>query len=236
MKGRKAGNSGGGVRERHRGFTLIEILIAIFILAVVLSTIYAAYTGTLRIVRGFDYDSEVYSMARSAMSRMIRDLGALSPYNGGYEFRSEVLDLAGEPFLRLTFRSDAHLAFRGNEAGTGVGIVTYDIRKDPHEEGYVLWRVDDIQGGREAEQAVEDQAGGYVLCERIQSLRYVFYDAQGQEYERWDSVSETPSQKKKAPAVVRIDLKLINPENPEAPFPFSTRIYLSSGEVGREGA
>jgi len=37
--------------QKRNGFTLIEILIAIFILATVLTTVYAAYTGTFRIER-----------------------------------------------------------------------------------------------------------------------------------------------------------------------------------------
>jgi prepilin-type N-terminal cleavage/methylation domain-containing protein len=236
MTGRNAGNGRGGACKKYRGFTLIEILIAIFILSVVLSTIYAAYTGTFRVVRGFDYDSELYGMARSAMGRMTRDLGALSPYKGDYEFRSEALDLADGPFLKLTFRSAAHLTFRGKEASTGVGIIAYDIRKDPNAEGYVLWRVDDMAGGKEAEKAEEERkGGGYVLCEKIQSLRYVFYDKEGKEYELWNSTGELTSQKKKAPAMVQITLKFINPENRDSPFPFSTRVYLSPGEVESEG-
>jgi general secretion pathway protein J len=235
MIGTIAVNRRGGAYERRRGFTLIEILIAIFILTVVLSTIYAAYTGTFRIVRGFDYESNIYSMARSALGRIIRDLGALSPYNGDYEFRSEALDLAGEPFLRLTFRSAAHLDFRGRETSTGVGIIAYDIRKAPDAEGYVLWRFDDPRGSREMEKTGEERKGGYVLCEGIQSLRYVFYDKEGKEYELWDSNSDQAAQKKRVPAVVQITLKFINPENPDNPFSFSTRVYLSPGEVNREG-
>jgi len=235
MTGKSAGNCRGGAGEKRRGFTLIEILISIFILSVVLSTIYAAYTGTFRIVRGFDYESNVYGMARSALGRMIRDFGALSPYKGDCEFRSETLDLAGETFLRLSFRSAAHLAFRGGETASAVGIIEYDIRKDPDSEGYVLWRLDDLRGSQEAEKAVQERKGGYILCERIQSLRYVFYDKEGQEYDTWDSTAELPSQKKKAPAVVQITLKFINRENPDNPFPFSTLVYLTPGEVEREG-
>jgi prepilin-type N-terminal cleavage/methylation domain-containing protein len=43
--------------RRNKGFTLIEILLAIFILGIVLSTVYVSYTGTFRIIRETEYDA-----------------------------------------------------------------------------------------------------------------------------------------------------------------------------------
>ncbi|MBW1614275.1 MAG: prepilin-type N-terminal cleavage/methylation domain-containing protein, partial [Deltaproteobacteria bacterium] len=49
------------------GFTLAEILIAIFLFAVVLTTIYTSYTGTFRVVDETESQAEIYRMARIAM-------------------------------------------------------------------------------------------------------------------------------------------------------------------------
>lgn len=37
--------------KKIKGFTLVEILVAVLILSIVLSTVYVAYTGTFRLVR-----------------------------------------------------------------------------------------------------------------------------------------------------------------------------------------
>ena len=57
-----------------KGFTLFEILIAIFLFTVVLTTIYASYTGTLRVVDTTESQADVYRMARIALERILEDL------------------------------------------------------------------------------------------------------------------------------------------------------------------
>jgi len=57
-----------------KGFTLFELLVAIVIFALVLSTIYASATGTFRVVGETESRAEIYRMARIAMERMLEDL------------------------------------------------------------------------------------------------------------------------------------------------------------------
>ena len=57
-----------------KGFTLLEILIAVVILVIVLSTVFASFTGTLRLVSETESQAEVYQMARIALERILEDL------------------------------------------------------------------------------------------------------------------------------------------------------------------
>ena len=57
-----------------RGFTLFELLVAIVIFALVVSTIYASATGSFRVVGETESRAEIYRMARIAMERMLEDL------------------------------------------------------------------------------------------------------------------------------------------------------------------
>ena len=50
----------------NKGFTLIEILIAVLILGIVLTTVYASYTGTFRIVQEAITNMVKYSEATTA--------------------------------------------------------------------------------------------------------------------------------------------------------------------------
>jgi general secretion pathway protein J len=58
----------------QRGFTLVEILISIVIFAVVLTTIYASYAGSFRVIDETESQAEIYGMARVAMERISEDL------------------------------------------------------------------------------------------------------------------------------------------------------------------
>jgi len=206
----------------RKGFTLIEILIAVLILGIVLTTVYASYTGTYRIVRETGTDAEIYGMARSAMERMSRDLQSLSPYRGAFTFTAKPYRLGDREFVRLLFRSSAHIAFTAREFPEGIAVIEYGVEEGTEKEGYSLLRSDSLFRDPSREEA----AGGYLLCERIEGLTYRFYDGEGKEYETWDSASETGNQKKMAPAAVAIRLSLVNESDRERPHLFMTHVRL----------
>jgi hypothetical protein len=72
----------------------------------------------------------------------------------------------------------------------------------------------------------EPSPGGYLLCDRVQTLTYVFTDEAGKEYDSWNSGGENPAQKNRAPAGVLIRLSLVNPANKERPYVFMTRVRI----------
>jgi prepilin-type N-terminal cleavage/methylation domain-containing protein len=206
-----------------KGFTLIEILIAILILGIVLTTIYASYTGTFRIIKETEYDAEVYGIARSALDRFSRDLQSVALWNGSFAFKTTSHYLGNREFVRLLFRSAAHVSFSENEAPEGVAVIEYRIEEGTEKEGYALWRSDSLyrDPGKE-----DTAASGYLLGERVEELTWLFYDDKGKEYDSWDSGGDIEAQKKKAPTSVLIRLSFVNEANRERPYLFSTRVHL----------
>lgn len=57
-----------------KGFTLLEILIAVFIFGAVLSIVFTSYTGTFRIIDETESYADIYGKARIALERMQEDL------------------------------------------------------------------------------------------------------------------------------------------------------------------
>ena len=57
-----------------KGFTLLEVLIAMSIFAVVLSMLYTVYTGTFRNIEETESQADLYQMARIVLERMTEDL------------------------------------------------------------------------------------------------------------------------------------------------------------------
>lgn len=213
----------------RKGFTLLEIMIAVFILVTVLTTVYAAYRGTFRIIKQSEEEGEGYGMARTVMDRIFRDLSSVSTAGGAakFVFRSQNIGLA--EITGLTFTSGAHLAFSEEESLGGLAEITYYIDDERSgENGYTLRRKDLLQA--EAETA-GGEGRGFVLCERLQSLRFTFIDSQGQEYESWDSASDVETQKNKPPSIVAIELKLKNPREGGYPYIFATKVFLPMSTV-----
>jgi len=206
----------------RRGFTLVEILVAIAILAVVLSTIYVSYISTMRTVKNLEYGDEVYYMARITLERMVLDLQSACKEKDAYEFVT-VPDPTGKlPFKGVTFLSRAHLDFTGSVDSMAVAQISYELEGDADSGGFSIVRRDVIRQGQGT------SAGeGYLLCRKLQFVNIRFYDANGREYPRWDSRSGAEGQRNTVPASILIELNFINPDDAANPYKFMTRMLLT---------
>ena len=151
-----------------KGFTLMEVLIAIFILVTVLSTIYASYTGTLRIVEETQSQAELYQVARIALERITEDLESLYIPTKTKEaligpagldddeelvgFKGEANEIAGERADSMRFFSRAHLVFGEQDLPCGTAEIGYYVEEDETTESLVLYRTDRLK----VEEAPED--------------------------------------------------------------------------------
>lgn len=209
--------------RRRQGFTLLEILVAILILGIVMTTVYASFSGTSRIIREAEGDTEAYGTARTVLDRLARDLQATTPWGGVFTFQTQAHTLGRREFVRLRFRSASHLAFSEGEAPEGVALIEYRLEEGSQKEGYSLRRGDSLlrDPGREAVPT-----GGFLVGERIEDLTWRFYDEKGRAFDQWDSEGTLEAQKHKAPAQVAVELKLLNETDPQRPYRFATRIRL----------
>ena len=208
---------------RTRGFTLIEIMIAILILGMVLSTVYVAYSGTMKIVQEMEYESNIYKMARTTLDRLIRDLTSIQQVNSVYKLQAETGAIGRHAFGTLIFPSAAHLAFNENEIDGSFAQIGYYVEEDQSSGEFSLRRSDllDLNSTKE-----KSKSGGYVICRNIDSLIFKFYDINGKDYDSWDSTSSLDLQKGKLPVTVQIELSLVNESNKEKPFLFMTKVSL----------
>ncbi|MBN2256172.1 MAG: prepilin-type N-terminal cleavage/methylation domain-containing protein [Deltaproteobacteria bacterium] len=208
-------------KNGRAGFTLLEILVAIIILSMVLTTVYGAYTGTFHIIEQTKYSDDVYGMARTALTRMTEDLASLCPYGGIYSFVAKSAESGKRDFTDLTFLSSAHLDFKDQRV-SGTASISYTVTEGSDNTGAVLTRTDVLYRGDD--ESDPDAAGGFILCKYLHSLTYTFYNDMGESFETWDSNSDT--HKNRAPAVISISLNFVNPDDSEDPFAFMTKVYL----------
>lgn len=205
-----------------RGFTLLEILIAIFILGVVLSTIYAAYSGTLTVIKELDDDSRAYQMARVTLDRMNRDLSSLQRFGNVFVLQSAKSRIGNHEFGSLFFWSAAHLAFEEGGPSSPPASIAYFVKEDK-DGGFSLWR-SDVAG---AKPSTERKTGsGLIICQNLQAINLKFYDESGRDYDSWDTASSSESQKGKPPQLIQIELILANAKDAEKPYKFVTKVFL----------
>jgi prepilin-type N-terminal cleavage/methylation domain-containing protein len=225
---------GGKKDEEEWGFTLVEVLIAVFILGVVLTTVYAAYTGTFRMVKISTSENEIYNMGRMTMQRMIQDFNTVVPYAGKFEWTMRRTALGNRSFPRLTFTSNVNLELNDRIEPAGIRTIDYFVDEDRERDGIVLLRSETIRRDKHPDDLRDLKKSAFPLCRRLHSIVFRFYDTKGNDYETWDSTGDRDVQKHRAPALVAIELYLVNPDNRDHSYKFMTKIYLPLNQVDRE--
>jgi general secretion pathway protein J len=223
-----------GGDEGEGGFTLIEVLIAVFILGIVLSTVYAAYTATFRMVKISEYENDIYNMGRTTLTRMTQDFNAAVPYGGKFEWTTKRTAFRDRDFPRLFFTSNINLDLYDAANPAGVSTIDYFVDEDAQTGGFVLFRSESIRRDKDPDDIRELRKGAFPVCNSVHSIVYTFYDGKGKDYETWDSKEDSDLHKNRAPALIAVELNLVNPNNEERPYKFLTKIYLPVNQVDRE--
>jgi general secretion pathway protein J len=184
-------------RGSNDGFTLLEIMIAIFIFAVVITTVFTSYSTVSSGNEIIDQKTASYEMATNCLNRMIMDLKSIhlslppeySPPALGespelYRIVGETTDVRGADFPRLRFTSLSHISF-GEKQGSGIAEIVYYVQA-AEDGSYVLKRADKLYPYIE----FKEKPGDPVLCRDVKSLTFKYYDDDGNDYDHWDSDSE----------------------------------------------
>lgn len=128
-------------QEGRGGFTLAEILIAVFILSVVMATILGTFTGVVSSAREAETRSELYQTGRSLMDLITTDIRCMfpQPSDGGGFFRGETLAIEGMETSVMSFVTTNALTM-GKSRNPFLTEVTYALKRDSQGPGYILWR------------------------------------------------------------------------------------------------
>ncbi|GAB6097751.1 hypothetical protein JCM14469_40050 [Desulfatiferula olefinivorans] len=211
-----------------RGFTLIEVLIAIFIFTLVVSVVFTSFREIAFSAAMINQGGDVDEMAYGAMGIMQRDLEALfvvqkpgySPPGFGddpdpYRFDGGTEPLGGTLFPQLRFTSLSHLPVNRDQRG-GIAEVVYYM-DESREYGWVLRRSDRIFFS----EAFEKRRSDPVLLRRIKALTFTYVDEDGTEHDSWDSDSDEVGYATPSAVVIRMEI-----EDEDRVMTFHTRIHL----------
>lgn len=215
--------------RNSNGFTLLEILTAIFILAIVVSLVLSAFNGIFSNADTINIRSDLYEMGNASLDRMTADLKAIHvmPYPRYqppqimedkpdiYRVKGEIHSTGGHSFAWLRFTSMAHLPL-SHDVREGIAEIVYYVQQTPDDE-FIIRRADKLYPYPEFEESETDP----VLCEQVRDFTLTYFDASGREYEEWDS--EDDDLEYGTPRAIGIKLTV---GDEEVPFIFSTQITL----------
>lgn len=180
------------------GFTLMEILIAIAILAIVVTTALASFNAVFSTTEALEDSAKLYEMAHTCMKRIVLDLRSIY-INQRPLYKPPEFDQPPDPYRlvaiteetggtgfaqNLRFTSRAHLPFEKSLEKGIVEIVYYS--QSVNDGSLELRRADNAYPYPEFEKKGSDP----VLCKYVKSLSFKFLDRDGMEFDTWDSDSD----------------------------------------------
>ncbi len=217
-----------GKRPASEGFTLLEIMVAMVIFAVIITTVFGSFRLVFSSADAVTGDVAFYESARICLDRITMDLDSLvvtdypryskpefSDPEDIYRLVGDTSDVAGSTFGRLRFASLAHLPLN-QDPRQGVCRIVYYV-----DEGFgdylVLRRADHLYPFPEFEKSEDDP----ILCERILALEFEFLGEEEEMEDHWNSESDDFGYA--TPRLVEVRMTIGDEQRSRS---FSTRINL----------
>lgn len=216
-----------GKRTTGNGFTLIEVLVAVSLLAVIMTLVWTTTSQSLRARERIEARSEVYHEARVTLAKIQRDFSmaflVLLPEDLGKKGDHVAMKTAfhGQDSGKedsVYFDSMDHLRLFRSSRESETCEVGYKVEKNSEDSHlFQLMR-------RESPWVDEhpDEGGDWiVLSDHLTGLNLEYYDATKKEWTgEWNSESDI--QKNRLPRAVRITITLPDPDQEGEDLTFQT--------------
>jgi len=187
--------------NKYKGFTLVEVLVAITIFAIAVSTLFASFNIVISNIDPINAGLDNHEMAQTIMDRIQKDLISLClthdpvytpPGLEGFDdtdrfrFVSERVSLNGNTFSQLRFASFEHLSFNSDQK-IRIGIIKYYVESS--ENGTIILKRSDIRSVFYNEIQKNNTRNDPLLCEMVKSFELMFIGQDGNTHEDWNSDS-----------------------------------------------
>ncbi len=216
-----------GTRRRARGFTLVEVMVAAGITAVMGVMVMGAFSRAYQAKELADAQDERFSVARVALTRMAREVSEafLSDHYDRKRFRDPPTFFRGKDRGErddLLFTTMTHERLVRDAKESDEAVVEYTVEADPDHPGeQALFR-------REKARLDEDpERGGAkaVVCEHVTTFDVQYWDWKRQEWAR-EWVTNSAERGNTLPTRVKVRLGLKMPDGKEQVFETQARVAI----------
>jgi general secretion pathway protein J len=196
------------------GFTLMEILVAVFILGIVMTTVMASFSMVFSTTAAMEEAGAAFEMGKNCLNRITTDLESIiiaerpfykPPKTDGpfdpYRLQGTNESIGGTGFAKLRLASRAHVPLGASPRREGFAEIVYYVQART-DGSFQLKRADNLYPYPRFEERSSDP----VLCENVKSLAFLYYAEDGAESEAWDSESEKFANATPAMVAVRLEI------------------------------
>jgi general secretion pathway protein J len=193
----------------------MEILVAILILGIVVTTVLASFNLVFSTTETLENSAAVFEAGKTALGRIVDDLEnihiaerpfykppGLNDPPDPYRFQGTLANVGGTRIAKLRLTSFAHIPLE-REPRTGIAEIVY-YAQDLADGGLVLKRADHLYPYPRFEERSSDP----VLCENVKSLAFTYVAEDGLESETWDS--DAPESGNATPSSVAVRLEVLS--------------------------
>lgn len=201
----------------QKGFTLVEILVALFIFALITTTLFGSFNGVFSRTAELDQELAYYEMGPLCLNHIQRELKEIliqlppaykKPTSEStpdpYRLVGGASEIGSDGFGRLRFTTQTNLPMDTQMARPPQVIIYYVDETD--DEQRVLKRA--LRSNEEEKDDFEPHGADATLCEGVLELEYSYIDSEGEIQESWDS--ESDDQEYATPRAIKISLLLGN--------------------------
>ncbi len=191
--------------DLEAGFTLVELLVAIFIFSIVISSVYGAYRATFKVIQGAEAQLVSSNSARIVLGRLTDDLQSIVVGTGG-GLRGESHDISGTRADSIGFVSSVHLRLDKGDSVYGRSYIHYTVEPDDDNGTLSLYRSD--IGLTPGVDPLENEDNGYLIGVGLTEVRFSYSDEDGGEVDEWsaDFEAEDDQDQQGLPRVIYISL------------------------------
>lgn len=214
----------------RRGFTLMEIVIAIAITAFIGAVIGVSFNTTIVNKDIIETQSEHYRMLRAAMSRMTREISAAyisdrydsKRYRDQYDRPTNFIGARD----KLTFSTLSHQRLYADAKESDQMVVEYSIKKSPDPKA--RGRDDLVRREKVLLEERMDHGGTEdSLFEGARKIEFAYWNAQKKDWEdEWDT--RRTEKKSLLPTRVKITLYAVDESGKEVKYTTQARIMLNT--------
>jgi general secretion pathway protein J len=210
------------------GFTLIEIMLALGLMAFVTSLLWGTFAQTVKVKKRIETAQDRTHTVRVALMRMTREIemafrSGSDAFGGTVERRTMFSGTAHNDFDELRFSWFGHQRMRADAPEGDTAVVTYLTLPDP--EDFAVSNLMRRETKRlEAKDPKLIPAETYILCPAISRLKFAYYDYRQKDWrEEWDTTKADGQQY--MPTQVRIALTVLDERGMAITFTSIARLH-----------